>query len=51
METCLKNDKIDLASRAVDTVQNYMSMDASSQVGQDFTSLKNEINSRKAGSQ
>lgn len=50
IETCLKNDKIDLADRAVDTVQNDMTMDASSQVGQDFTTLKNEINSRKAGS-
>jgi len=51
IETCLKNDKVDLASRAVDTVQNYMTMDASSQVGQDFTNLKNEITSRKAASQ
>ena len=51
IETCLKNDKVDLASRAVDTVQNYMTMDADSQVGEDFSTLKNEITSRKAGSQ
>jgi hypothetical protein len=49
IQTCLKNDKVDLAERAVDTVQNYMSMDPGSQVGQDFTSLKNEINERKPG--
>ena len=47
IETCLKNDKLDQASRAVDTVQNYMAMDADSQVGQDFTALKNTINSKK----
>jgi len=49
IETCLKNDKLDLANRAVDTVQNYMTMDADSQVGQDFGQLKNEINTRKPG--
>ena len=47
IQTCLKNDKLDQASRAVDTVQNYMTMDADSQVGQDFTELKNTINSKK----
>jgi len=51
IETCLKNDKVDQASRAVETVQNEMTMDATSQVGQDFSTLKNEVASRKAGSQ
>jgi hypothetical protein len=44
---CLKADKLDLAERAVDSVQNYMTIDADSQVGQDFTELKNKITSQK----
>ena len=52
IETCLHAGKLDLANSAVDTVQNYMTMDPTSQVGQDFAQLKNEITSaaQKAGS-
>jgi hypothetical protein len=41
--TCLKNDKLDLAQRGVDTVQTYMTIDADSPVGEEFIKLKNEI--------
>ena len=51
IKTCLQNDKLDLADRAIDTVQNYMTIDPQSQVGGYFTDLKNEVNSRKAGGQ
>jgi hypothetical protein len=51
IEACLQNGKLDLADRGVDTVQNYMSMDAGSQVGQNFTDLKNELTAKKQGSQ
>ena len=51
IEACMRNGKLDLADRGVDTVQNYMSMDASSQVGQNFTDLKNELAAKKQGSQ
>ena len=51
IEACLQNGKLDMADRGVDTVQNYMAMDAQSQVWQNFTELKNEITAKKAGSQ
>lgn len=46
---CLEGGKLDLADRAVGTVQDYMTIDLQSQVGDDFTRLKNEITARKEG--
>jgi hypothetical protein len=51
LEACLDANKLDLADRGVSSVQDYMKMDADSQVGQDFTELKNKITALKAGSQ
>jgi hypothetical protein len=50
INACMKNDKVDLASRAVETVQDEMTMDSGSQVGEFFSELKNQVASRKAGS-
>jgi len=44
---CLQNNKLDLADRAVTFTEDRMSIDAQSQVAQNFTKLKNEIAARK----
>jgi hypothetical protein len=44
---CLQNDKVDLADRAIAFTQDRMSIDLQSQVGQNFTELKNEVTARK----
>ena len=44
---CLQNDKIDLASRAIGFTEDRMTIDLQSQVGQDFTELKNKVTARK----
>jgi hypothetical protein len=44
---CLKNDKLDLADRAIAFTEDRMSIDLQSQVGQNFTELKNEVAARK----
>jgi len=51
IKMCIANNKHDLAKRAIDTVQNYMTMDATSQVGQDFSDLKIEVENQKSDSQ
>jgi hypothetical protein len=45
--TCLQNDKVDLADSAVTFTQDRMTIDLQSQVGQNFTELKNEVAARK----
>jgi hypothetical protein len=45
--TCLQNDKLDLAGRAIAFTQDRMSIDLQSQVGQSFSELKNEVAARK----
>jgi hypothetical protein len=47
IKTCLQNDKIDLADRAVSFTQDRMTIDMQSQVGQNFTELKNEVEKQK----
>jgi hypothetical protein len=49
VETCLQSDKVDLADRAVAFVQDRMTIDSDSQVGKNFTDLKNEVTARKLG--
>ncbi len=49
--TCLKNDKVDLADRAIGFTQDRMTIDMDSQVGQDFTELKNKVTARMHGTQ
>ncbi len=44
---CLQNDKLDLADRAIAFTGDRMAIDSQSQVGQDFTELKNEVAARK----
>jgi hypothetical protein len=44
---CLQNDKVDLADRAVLFTEDRMTIDLQSQLGQDFTELKNEVAARK----
>jgi hypothetical protein len=44
---CLKNDKVDLADHAIVFTQDRMKIDLQSQVGQNFTNLKNEVAARK----
>jgi len=46
---CLQNDKVDLADRAVEFTQERMTIDLQSQVGDDFSELKDEVNARKLG--
>ncbi len=47
VKTCLQNDKLDLADRAIGFTEDRMAIDMQSQVGQDFTQLKNEVTARK----
>ena len=47
IKTCLQNDKLDLADRAIAFTQDRMSIDLHSQVGQNFSNLKNEVAARK----
>jgi hypothetical protein len=44
---CLKNDKVDLADHAITFTEDRMAIDTTSQVGQEFTELKNEVAARK----
>jgi len=44
---CLQNDKVDLADRAIAFTEDRMTIDLQSQVGQNFTELKNEVTARK----
>jgi hypothetical protein len=44
---CLQNDKVDLADQAIAFTEDRMTIDMSSQVGQGFTELKNEVTARK----
>jgi hypothetical protein len=46
---CLQNNQVDLADRAVSFTADRMTIDADSQVGQDFTELKNKVDARKLG--
>ena len=48
IKTCLHYDKLDLADRAVGFTEDRMTIDAGSQVGQDFTELKKEVAERKS---
>jgi hypothetical protein len=45
--TCLQNNQIDLADRAITFTQDRMTIDMGSQVGRNFVVLKNEVNGRK----
>jgi hypothetical protein len=45
--TCLQNNQLDLADRAITFTKERMTIDSQSQVGQDFTGLKNEVLARK----
>ena len=47
IKACLGHDKVDLADRAITFTQDRMTIDMSSQVGQDFTDLKNEVTAKK----
>jgi hypothetical protein len=47
IETCLQNDKLAFADRAVGFTEDRMKIDLQSQVGQEFTELKNEVTARK----
>jgi hypothetical protein len=47
VKTCLQNDKVDLADRAIAFTEDRMTIDLQSQVGQSFTELKNEVAARK----
>ncbi len=47
VKTCLQNDKLDLADRALSFTRDRMTIDMQSQVGQNFTELKNEVDARK----
>jgi hypothetical protein len=47
IKTCLQNDKIDLADQAISFTEDRMTIDLQSQVGQDFTELKNEVAAKK----
>ncbi|MCE0522146.1 MAG: hypothetical protein LV480_04475 [Methylacidiphilales bacterium] len=49
VETCLKSDKVDLADRAITFTKDRMTIDLQSQLGQDFTDLKQEVEARKLG--
>jgi hypothetical protein len=44
---CLQNDKVDLADSAITFTEDRMTIDMSSQLGQKFTELKNEVAARK----
>jgi hypothetical protein len=44
---CLQSDKLDLAERGIEFTQDRMAMDAGSQVGQNFTDLKNQVAQQK----
>jgi hypothetical protein len=45
--TCLKNDKVDLADRAIGFTEDRMTIDMQSQVGLDFTELKKAVDGQK----
>jgi hypothetical protein len=47
IKTCLENDKVDLASRAVTFTQDRMTIDMDSQVGKDFSDLKAAVDAKK----
>ena len=47
IKTCLQNDKLDLADRAISFAEDRMTIDMQSQVGQSFSDLKNEVAARK----
>ena len=47
IKTCLQNDRLDLADRAIAFTEDRMVIDMQSQVGQDFAELKNEVAARK----
>jgi hypothetical protein len=47
---CLQNDKVNQADRAITFTEDRMTIDLQSQVGQDFTELKNEVTARKLAS-
>jgi hypothetical protein len=47
VQACLRGNKLDAADHAVKFVGDYMSLDAQSQVGRQFETLKNEVASRK----
>jgi len=47
IKICLQNDKVDLADGAITFTEDRMTIDMSSQLGQEFTELKNEVTARK----
>jgi hypothetical protein len=47
IKTCIESDKLDLADRAISFTQDRMTIDMSSQVGQSFSDLKNELEAKK----
>jgi hypothetical protein len=44
---CLQNNQVDLADSAITFTEDRMTIDMSSQLGQEFTALKNEVAARK----
>ena len=50
IETCLEHDKVDLADRAISFTEDRMTIDLKSQMGQEFTDLKNRVTVRKEAS-
>ena len=51
IKTCLQNDKLDLADRAISFTQDRMTIDMQSQLGQNFSDLKNEVLSKEKAAQ
>ena len=48
---CLNNNKVDLADRAISFTEDRMTIDMTSQVGQDFTELKKKVDDKKQAQQ
>jgi hypothetical protein len=48
VKICLKNDKVDLADRAVSYAEDRMTINADSQVAKDFAGLKGDVDARKS---
>ena len=49
VETCLHYQQIDQASHAVSFIDDQMSIDPTSQLGKDYTELKNQVAAKKGG--
>ncbi len=50
IKVCLDNDKIDFASRGITFTEDRMTIDMDSQVGRDFTELKQAVEDKKKAS-